>query len=414
MGDLERQLRSFGVAHEQTWGPVDFERLIEAETVVQPVRKRSRGTRTLISIAAAVVTLIVIGLPPLLFGGEETLADSALEWQPVVDYAADEIMTFWHVPEVQVGTDDRFYMMGSDLRLWVSDDGLDWMQYGLETPDELMPLLQPDRIWAFWVGGDMLVLRLAETIGTSGQDGTTIAVYDLSSIGPADADLEFVGSLSLPRSEEQDVAVGSAGVLVNEGPFLNFPSGAAEVWRSADGREWTQVSGLVAITDVTATSEGFYALSGERVDGDGRVLRDLFFSPNGVDWNAVHSFNSTDVELGRWGDQALAVGNRSVWSLSPNGVEHRATTEYGRDDDGAIFGSALGIVQVNPQTQQYLYSPPGSAGQFVDFPQSDFVPWPNTPIAMNRNAVLIGMRSPADLQQPSEQYQLWRGTPESP
>ena len=76
MVDLERQLRSFGEAHEETWGgPVDFEAFVEAESAVQPTRSSTRRNRLLIGVAAGVVTLVVIGVLPFLLNGGEEPAD---------------------------------------------------------------------------------------------------------------------------------------------------------------------------------------------------------------------------------------------------------------------------------------------------------------------------------------------------
>ncbi|HEX6221297.1 MAG TPA: hypothetical protein VF115_09400 [Acidimicrobiia bacterium] len=415
---IQTQIRQHLQANDDVQAPIGFEEIIsrlepDASVAPAPAARYVRGIW--VAAAAAVITLLLLGLIPLFSGSEQprpadtlpppttpsTAASATTIATPETQDGGDTILTqrFTAIPsdpiavegsltwrtvelpapgQLTVGLDDRIYLLAEDF-VWVSRDGVDWTGY---------PVAPPVDGYRSAIGEDILIdVRGGGGVGDVQSDEpdtflpVTVAVYDLSAIGSEDGEVTLIAESPLPASDgdgPESVAIGRNGAVV---------ATSARVFYSELDDQWTPVEGLPEGTyaAITAASDRFYITDGTTV----------FYSTDGIEWTLVHESSSPIRAIGRWGDRAIADDGEAVWGITPQGGEVLYTSNSDRTGPSPwiwqITGSPLSIMSIQADTGRYLYSTDGIDWEDMALPEGWRVSnvFVEDPIAMNSQTILV-------------------------
>lgn len=430
---VETQIQQHLQANDAVQDPIRFEEIVSRLEDGQAF-ERSRGIDVrsgwgmspvasrglLVAAAAAVITLLLLGLIPLLSDGEQippadtvpppvptTVAtqDTTGDMgpQPAEDAAAPMVFTAapsdpvaaegpltWRIVELpadgplRVGLDDRIYLFTQDV-IWVSLDGVEWTGY----PNQP---LQDDSFWSA-VGRDRLIsagggggIGFSESDEPDALRAVTVAVYDLSEL-ESDG-MTLISQSALPDSEGDgpiSVAISPQGALVATN---------RKVYYSEHGDQWTPVETLPTVNyvgGVAATSDAFYFV-GETT---------AYFSTDGVQWNEIGESNSATQGLRLWGDDVVTHDESTIWRITPGGTAqiYRSSAPFDMFGPGDVTGSELGVLAVGldsggapgPDGRGYVYSPVGIKWEQGTLPDGWAVTnaFVEDPIAMNDQTILV-------------------------
>lgn len=411
-------------ANDSVQDPIDFEEItsrLEADKPVHAVSPThhiaNRGVW--VAAAAAVITLLLFGLIPLLPGGEppqsaDTLPPPTTPTTPPQSTIGDaepfdeegvivpEIFTTvpsdpiaiqgsltWRTVELpapgllRAGLDDRIYLLAEDV-VWVSDDGTDWAGYPAPSSDGYQFAIGQDRLITAGGGGG-----ISDSETDEGPDvllPVTVTIYDVSGVNSGGITLTSRSTLAdSDGAGVNSMAIGPQGAVV---------ATSRGVYYSEQGDQWTPIEGLpeTEYADVIATSDGFYITD----------RTTLFFSTDGIQWMPVHEWSGPIRAVGRWGNTAVADDGETLWRVTPEGGEalHIGNTRTGPSAwIWQITGSPLGIMSVQADTGRYLYSRDGVDWEDMLLPEGWTVNnvFVEEPIAMNSATILL-IASPSNSQ----------------
>ena len=367
MIDVERQLEDYGTFHDQEWGPITSEDILAGTIPTSFFETRSSriplSTSRRVAVAAAVATIALIGIIPMLLDGddvspadpvvpttiaEETVPTTVVE-SPATSLAptpsigvVDVSSLLWRHAEVEGSQDGfmrdvssgtpGFVAAGQALAdgrrvaaVWFSENGEQWSRgFG---DGEVFPA--PSRVNAVAYGPEGYV-----AVGTNGD----IAAMWYSGDGKVWSRLPHN-----PGFEEDGGRVSIEGVVHGSSGWVAVgwedPGPKAVIWTSSDGRAWVRAPHVALLDDsqaedVTYGSGMFVAVgSAAWVSDDGQTwLRSEIPSED----RAELKVNS--VAYGN--DQFVAVGS-GFW-LSSDGLSwtQATTSELSASDvfNGVAWG----------------------------------------------------------------------------
>ena len=381
---LLQQLADYGVFHDEEQGYIDVDDVFVTGNAVPPsdtalhvAPRRSSRFGVWVAIAAAALTVLLIGVIPFLVNNDgtqpadtvvaTTLAESApttvTESTPTtLGESVPKPGTWSIVPTAEGGLGEgviRSVAVGGpglvavgstaydhgDPALWTSVDGIAWTQVPLDEE-------------AFGDGGPMSVIAAGPGLVAVGEGvWTSVDGFDWDRVPDEEGIFEDAGLTSVTVGGPGLVAVG----VVAGGEFDN-----AAVWTSVDGIVWTRVPHDEATFGERSPGVDL-TMSHVTVGGPGLVAVGMDWSgpdANAAVWTSVDGLNWTRVPhdeevFGGSGHQAIsgvtaagpglvAVGTtRSpqqavVWTS----VDGLTWTRVARDENGSLDGGQMNRVVV--------------------------------------------------------------------
>ena len=283
MKTLEQNLTEYGEALEDLHPSIEAsELLVGWDTQASPQRPGpQRRPRPWVAVAAAALTLAIVGLIPL-------LTESPVEQRPQVSSLTWERVSL--DPGVFGDLDSRVGVVSSGagfvafaeqaqgVPVWTSPDGINWSQAESDAP-----VFAGAIVTDVTVGGPGLVAVGEDELGAvvwTSTDGT------LWSRVPDDEE-ELIGAwmTSVVEGGPGLVAVGfeDNGADVEQSPA---------VWTSNDGTTWTRVPagtelGEGRMADVTAGDEGLVAVGHTSWHQGGTDAAIVWASADGLTWDRI-------------------------------------------------------------------------------------------------------------------------------
>ena len=343
---LMKQLAEYGAFHDEEQGYVDVADIFESsslpsEAPLLAIPRLSRRSGVWVAIAAAVITLLLAGLVPLLiYNDDQPAADTPVATNPVP--------TPTTVPLTTAGGTAKDPVMREDGGIEYPDG---WIRYtDVELPRGVEPV---------WTGRELLAHDTYEIFtyetsrsGDSGLDShTTIwrstngANWSAVDVGGHSDDPSvrgpwvtgIAGHIGLRELGNQRlVAVGFEFIFEDEPPrasaFDDNRLGRGVVWTSADGAEWTRLDHQPAfdaaeVRAVAQAEDGTFVAVGytyPRRDEQGvYVITDpvAWVSPDGLVWDRIDLPNADVhpeglIAVETWNGGFVAVGD------TPGGPPH--------------------------------------------------------------------------------------------
>ena len=373
---LLQQLADYGAFHDEEQGYIDVDDVFAAgnsvppsDTALRVAPRRSSRFGVWVAIAAVVLTVLLIGVIPLLFNNQGTspadtvVATTLAESAPTTLGESVPIPGTWSiVPRTEGGLGEgvidsvaaggpglvavgvNAYLEG-DPAMWTSVDGVTWTRVPLDEE-------------VFGDGGMSSVIAAGPGLVAVG-DGVWTSVDGVvwSRVPDDDGIFEDAWLTSVTVGGPGLVAVG----VVAGGEFDN-----AAVWTSVDGIVWSRVPhdeatfgerspGVdLSVFDVTVGGPGLVAVGMDWSDPDADAA--AWTSVDGLTWTRVHN----DEVFGGGGHQAIngvtaagpglvAVGTERsarqqsvVWTS----VDGLTWTRVARDESGSLDGGQMNSVVV--------------------------------------------------------------------
>lgn len=381
MIDVETQLQEYGEFHEQEWGPLTAEDMLAGFVSATSPKKHSArrlsstAIRFTIGVSAAAVTVLLLGLIPLLVNqtnpeedktSAETLAESTMT-PPAVSVAEgwtqiphdETIFGGAGMSSVTAGGPGLVAVGGAndDAAVWTSADGLTWSRVPHDD--------------ALFGGADIKkVLVWRSGLAAVGHDDGGIAVWtspDGITWSPVPRDISVFGEARI----NDVIAWGPSLIAVG-----NFGDDAA-VWTSADGITWSRAPHVEAVFGggdnqamlaVTTGGPGLVAVGydGRGEEGYSQGLdAAVWTSADGIRWSRAPNDESVfgglsysvmeDVTVG--GPGLVAVGHEAsgpvVWT-SVDGViwsRVRPDTTISGGIMAAVSTGGPGLVAIGEDTR---------------------------------------------------------------
>lgn len=395
--DLLQQLADYGAFHDEEQGYIDVDDVFAAGTSVSPsdtslrvAPRRSSRFGVWVAIAAVVLTVLLIGVIPLLFNNDGTppadtvVATTLAESAPTTLGESVPIPGTWSlVPRTEGGLGEgviRSVAVGGpglvavgstaydhgDPAVWTSLDGLTWTQVPLD--EEVFGGEGPMSVIAAgpglvavgegaWTSVDGIVWSRAPDFDAildgGGMSSVTVFGTGLVAVGDGAVWTSVDGIVwsQVPHDEPifgggpdvevgvWDVTVGGPG-LVAVGVDWSGPDAGAAVWTSLDGLIWTRVphdeevfggAGVQGISGVTAAGPGLVAVGTER---SGRQQAVVWTSVDGLTWTRVARDESGSLDGGQMNsvvvaDSGLVAVGWTGWIGGPNSEAAVWTSEDG-------------------------------------------------------------------------------------
>ncbi len=383
MIDLERQLEDYGTFHDEEWGPITSEDMLAGFVSTTSSDYRillSTSRRIWVAVAAAVITILLIGVIPLLVDNQETQPVDTIVPTTLAESAPTTLAestpttlgefvptpgTWSRIPydEAVFGEGFEQVMDGvtvggpglvavgqagfADWRpaVWTSVDGIAWSR----VPDN-------DAVFGAGVmssvtaGGPGLV-----AVGTSDQAAVWTSPDGFTWSRVPENEAVFGGGEGVDYTAMNSVTAGGPG-LVAVG-IDGHPHGEnvnPVVWTSPDGITWSRVpydeavfgtrEGVhwTAMESVTAGGPGLVAVGGDWHGVDGQGGAAVWTSVDGIIWSrapdneALFGGGMSSVTAG--GPGLVAVGWDAVGAAVWTSVDGFTWSRVPHDE--AVFGGA--------------------------------------------------------------------------
>ncbi|MFB4165617.1 hypothetical protein ACE1TI_17915 [Alteribacillus sp. JSM 102045] len=200
-------------------------------------------------------------------------SDDGEEWQLETDFTDDEEAPILKDTDNVVVFDNKLWVIGW-TGVWLSEDGVHWQQLkDRENTD-----------WPMTTGFSAAAYDSKLWVAGGYNNGATNEVW----VSEDGIDWE-------QATEEADWSPRMSPNLFEFADkfwLIGDNKGKSDVWYSEDGVSWQQAAedtGWSHRNDpaVTASDDGIWVTGGSDVTGEGLVYNDVWFSPDGKDWNKV-------------------------------------------------------------------------------------------------------------------------------
>lgn len=410
---LLQQLADYGAFHDEEQGYIDVDDVFAtgdlvfpSDTPLQPARRRGNRTGVWVAIAAAVLTILLIGVIPWLLGDQGAPpADTAVtttlvnptpttvaEFTPTTPAESTPTTVVGSPPttlgelvlvpgswsriphdesvfggdgdqsmsSVTVGGPGLVAVGGDGLHdsghaaIWTSVDGIEWSR----VPHDEEVFGGPGEQWmgTVTVGGPGLVAVGWALENPWDADAAVWTSPDGINWTRVPHDEAIFGGLSYQAMG--GVTAGGPGlVAVGEDRSRDVDDGDVAVWTSVDGITWSRVPhdesvfGTGQVTSVTSTDSRIVAVGNEGFDGGDHAA--VWTSPNGIDWSRVPH---DDNVFGRAVMQSVTVGGPGFVAVGSAGS--------GDGIDAAVWTSADGINWSRVPHDEDIFG--GVAGQAME------------------------------------------------
>lgn len=396
--NIQTQIRSHYRRMDDSQEPVGRDEIVarlDAETRPALARRRSVPYGVWVAIAAVVVTILVIGVIPILVGGDETPpADTVvsttaspdviptsfenLSWDVIDDpavfgsgtviYAVTSSESLFVAVGAAPGEDPAPFCpqrcgvsQDGSAAVWTSRDGKDWSR--VPHDESIFGGPGGQAMWGVtaWDGGFIAV----------GVDGTSPELGGSPDWTPQEAAVwtspDGVSWSRVPHDEEVfagpgrqemwSVAASGTGLVAigfdEEGPMTGSQEDQA-IWVSEDGLAWTQVFGfgVGGMSDIEATPSGYVGvgeLSGAAV----------WTSEDGLNWSLT-----PDSPLDRDGRFMASIARQGADYVAVSGAWDGREIAVWKSDDGVNWTF---LSEVHPATGIERFTPTAIAASNSGF-----------------------------------------------